>query len=139
MKKKWLARREINKLDAFCRKIIFARDGDRCKRCGKGKDQVCLHWSHFISRNKKSVRWDLRNSCVLCYFCHFRWAHEQPLAYAVFIRHMIGDEEADALTLRGNKPQPLSPDVVEVWWAYLRAEAKKYGIESDAIDKVQSP
>ena len=129
MKKKWSAKSEIRKLDAFCRKLVMARDHEQCRRCGKGKLQVALHWAHVISRSKKSVRWDLKNSFCLCYYCHFRWAHEQPLAFAAWVREQIGDDAADTLTLRGNTPQPLTPTVAHIWWSYLSDRAVKLGVE----------
>ena len=55
-----------------------------CEKCGK-RDGV-LHAHHIIGRGNKRLRWDLRNSCVLCYQCHFHWAETNPLAFADWIR-----------------------------------------------------
>lgn len=106
---KWSAKRAIKQLDERCRTLVFLRDKATCRRCGKGKKDACLHWAHIISRSKKSVRWHPLNSMVLCYYCHFRWAHENPLAFSKWVEREIGEESAELLVRLGNKPSPLTP------------------------------
>lgn len=130
-KNKFSARREIKKLDAFCRKIVFARDGYKCARCGKGKDQAALHWAHVITRAAKSTRWHLDNSMVLDYYCHFRWAHERPLEFAEFVRENLGEERYAGLIARSNRPQQLTPEVAHGWFSYLSGAAQKYGVRTE--------
>jgi 5-methylcytosine-specific restriction endonuclease McrA len=122
------AKTEIRKLDKFCREIVFARDGHKCVRCGKTKDNAALHWAHTITRAAKSVRWYLPNSQVLCYYCHFRWAHEYPLQFAEFVAERLGPELYVLLIRKSNDKQPLNPTVVHGWWQYLSDEAQKYGV-----------
>ena len=126
---KWSAKRESKKLDAFCRQIVFARDGNKCRRCGKDKDHAALHWAHTITRASKAVRWNLKNSQVLCYYCHFRWAHEYPLQFAAWVRSEIGDEATDALIRASSTSRPLDPIYVQTVWQYLSDEAQKYGVK----------
>jgi hypothetical protein len=92
---------------------VFLRDSQTCRRCGKGKKDACLHWAHIISRSKKSIRWNPLNSMVLCYYCHFHWAHENPLAFTRWVKGEIGEEAADMLERLGNTPRPMNPVVHE--------------------------
>ena len=124
------AKREIAKLDQFCRQLVFARDKGQCRVCGKSKPAVQTHWAHVISRSAKSTRWHLNNSMVLCYYHHFRWAHERPLQYAEFVREKIGQDAYDFLIRTSNQSQPLTPDVVMIWWAYLSDQAIKLGVKT---------
>ncbi len=125
---KWSAKAETKKLDKFCREVVFARDKHCCQRCGKGQVAAALHWAHTITRAAKSVRWHLDNSQVLCYYCHFRWAHEYPLQFADWVLERLGQERYDALMRRSNQPQPLTEAVTHSVWAYLSDEAQKYGV-----------
>lgn len=127
-KAKFSAKREIAKLDKFCRAVVMARDGGKCQICGRGKPDVAIHWAHVQSRSKKSTRWHLDNSLALCYYHHFRFAHEQPLTFAEMIRGRLGEERYNALIMRSNTPMPLSPVVVHGIWSYLSDEAQKYGV-----------
>lgn len=128
-KAKWSAKAEIRKLDKFCREIVLARDKHQCRRCGKGKGEAMLHWAHVISRSKKSVRWNLTNSMCLCYYCHFRWAHENPLAFSEFVKEQVGAERHAWLILKSNQPMPLTPESVHTVWGYLGDAAEAYGVK----------
>jgi 5-methylcytosine-specific restriction endonuclease McrA len=126
---RWSAKSETKKLDRFCREVVFARDRDACQRCGKGRVAAALHWAHTITRAAKSVRWNLDNSQVLCYYCHFRWAHEYPLQFSEWVLERLGQERYDALVRKSNQPQPLNESITHGVWAYLSDEAQKYGVK----------
>ena len=96
-------RRLEKKADDLTRDRIMARD-KRCVICGS--TQV-LQWSHLITRRKYSVRWDTRNSCMMCARCHFRHHRQGPEEYVLWFLRNYGQEEYEALVLRSNTP--LSP------------------------------
>ncbi len=105
-KKARAARKEngkVKKADAIIREIVMARD-KRCVICGSPDN---LQWSHLITRRKYSVRWDTRNSCMMCARCHFRHHRQGPEEYVLWFLRNYGQEEYEALVLRSNTP--LSP------------------------------
>lgn len=54
-----------------------------CERCGRS-DGV-LHAHHIVGRRNHRTRWLPQTGCCLCYRDH-RWAHEEPLEFADWIR-----------------------------------------------------
>lgn len=92
----------VKDMDAFCRAVVFARDQNKCRRCGRSDLQ--LHWSHVYSRRFKWLRWDLDNSCVLCAGDHFWW-HDHPLEAAEWWQNELGPAKYSALRLRAARPR----------------------------------
>jgi len=93
-------RRLEKKADDLTRDRIMARD-KRCVICGS--TQV-LQWSHLITRRKYSVRWDTRNSCMMCARCHFRHHRQGPEEYVSWFMRTYGAEEYQSLVQRANRP-----------------------------------
>ena len=75
-----------NKLDKLV--SLKVRSKGRCERCGR-KDT--LQPAHIVSRNNRTLRWDLNNIACLCAGCHF-WAHSDPLGFADFIKTKFPDK-----------------------------------------------
>ena len=102
-KKATAARKEngkVKKADAIIRDIVMARDR-RCVICGSPDN---LQWSHLITRRKYSVRWDTRNSCMMCARCHFRHHRQGPEEYVSWFMRTYGAEEYQSLVQRANRP-----------------------------------
>lgn len=105
--KNFIAIPTIKVLDDLCRAIVRIRDKWTCRRCGRSKAQGWkVEWAHFIGRGNKAVRWDLDNSCMLCFDCHYKFMHGHDGkdygedAQADFWRGIIGGPAFDALKLR---------------------------------------
>ena len=130
LKPRWSAKKEIKTLDALCRRAVFERDNHRCRKCGKDKEKAQLHWAHIITRAAKSTRWYLPNSMVLCYYHHFRWAHEYPLQFSEWVKKEIGQIAYDELILKSNAPYPLNPMSCDQWFQYLVEQGFKYGADN---------
>jgi len=97
----------IKFLDDLCRSIVRIRDKMTCRRCGRSAAQgFKVEWAHFISRSNKAVRWDLDNSCMLCFECHYKFMHGHgPEEHTsedreTFWRSLIGGPAFQALTMR---------------------------------------
>jgi len=75
---------------------IVKRDG-KCRRCEKTSN---LHAAHIFSRRSMSTRWDLDNGLPLCYFCHLRWGHQEPIKFYEFCRKQLGEEKLEELGKR---------------------------------------
>lgn len=85
----------IKELDSLCRRVVFRRDGRKCRRCGK--ESGLLDWAHVFSRRNKRLRWDPVNSLVLCRGCHMNFWHQRPLEAAEWFRNEVGQREYDYL------------------------------------------
>jgi hypothetical protein len=107
-------------LDALCREIVFLRDGEKCRKCGRSDRQ--LQWCHVFSRRYKWVRWDMAGSFVGCAHCHLNWWHANLDQAMEWWRSCIGDAAFEALTLRAAKPRKVDLNLVK---SYLEAEKRK--------------
>jgi hypothetical protein len=92
-----------NKLDKLI--SLKVRSKGKCERCGR-KDT--LQPAHIISRNNRTLRWDIQNILCLCAGCHF-WAHQDPLGFTDFVKTASPDrykylmEMKDVITKRSKK------------------------------------
>ena len=77
----------IKKLDSLISGKV--RSLGFCQRCGERNKK--LECAHIISRNNKTLRWDLQNTLCLCTTCHF-WAHQDPLGFALFVEKKFPDK-----------------------------------------------
>jgi hypothetical protein len=67
-----------NKADKLWSQIIRAKNKGRCEVCGKPANNP----HHIISRKNLTLRWDVRNGCLLCSGCHTlkrKSAHADPM------------------------------------------------------------
>lgn len=55
-----------------------------CEKCGATDRQ--LHPHHVYGRNDFRLRFDLRNGCCLCAYCHLSWAEAYPIEFADWFR-----------------------------------------------------
>jgi hypothetical protein len=80
-------------LDAACRAVVAQRDGGRCVKCGGVSH---LQWAHCISRRYKVLRWNPKNSMLLCAGCHLAW-HGKPVESALWWVGWAGEETHNML------------------------------------------
>lgn len=114
-------RASVRELDALCREVVFLRDGNKCRKCGRTNG--LLDWAHVYSRRFKVTRWALLGSMVLCRGCHLWW-HQSPTEAVAWWREQIGHESAKKLELmkRSAKCGPL-----ELVKASLEQEKRRLG------------
>lgn len=67
-------------------RVIYARDGYRCRRCGAGKtERRGLHAHHIQPWAKRpELRFDLANIVTLCRTCH-QWVHSKTNSERAFL------------------------------------------------------
>jgi 5-methylcytosine-specific restriction endonuclease McrA len=100
------------KADLAWSKAVRERDGYRCQLCGRwygpgsGRAVQGLHAAHIFSRNNLAVRHDLDNGVTLCY-AHHRWAHENPVAFAEWVKRRLGEARYEALRRRAGASDPV--------------------------------
>ena len=58
-----------------------------CEKCGGPGHNA----HHIIGRTNHTLRWDLRNGCLLCFKCHFA-AHNNPLDFMEWFRNYRTDD-----------------------------------------------
>jgi len=78
----------------FSRLVRLMAEG-MCEYCGKVGSQT----SHFHSRRKRSVRWDLNNAIWACFSCH-RYLDENPYKHTEFFKKRLGSQRFEELNIR---------------------------------------
>lgn len=85
----------LDPLDILFSKYVKLLAEGKCCYCGKVGTQT----SHFHSRRKRSVRWDVENCCFVCFSCHM-FFHEHPNKHVDFFKQRLGSERFEALNVR---------------------------------------
>lgn len=115
-------RTSVRELDAMCRALVFARDGNKCRNCGRSEG--LLDWAHVLSRRHPKTRHDPANSLVLCRACHMAF-HDRPVEGAAMIASVLGHRHYDILKARATGPGKANHELTRL---HLEQEAKKLGI-----------
>ena len=103
-------RARVQRMDDMHRKLILARDGHRCRKCGR--EGVTLFRCHVYSSRAHAIRWDDANVWAGCYACHRYWWHvEIPEAFR-WIEQEIGAAEIKRLE-RARDPEIGKPARVD--------------------------
>jgi 5-methylcytosine-specific restriction endonuclease McrA len=76
-------KKTIKKLDVLFSKWIRNRDG-KCMKCGRTDGG--LQCAHIAGRRSLAGRWNEKNAITLCYFCHLRWSHQNPLEFTEWLK-----------------------------------------------------
>ena len=87
-------KRLTKKLDVLFSKFIRKRDG-KCLKCGRTDGG--LQCAHIAGRRSLAGRWNEDNAITLCYFCHLRWSHQNPLEFAEWLKKYLPSYYAEAL------------------------------------------
>src|ERR1019366_237766 len=76
-------KRLVSECDQLVRKLIMARDGHRCIRCGISSG---LQAAHLLSKGHyERIRFELLNVITLCVGCHIYGAHRDPLDFTEWL------------------------------------------------------
>jgi 5-methylcytosine-specific restriction endonuclease McrA len=71
------------KLMDLAKKVVKQRDKNICQKCGKYVEGSNCHASHVIPVSAgHMLAFDPINMKILCFFCHLRWWHKNPLESA---------------------------------------------------------
>lgn len=70
---------------------VRERTGWICERCHKQfpENVQNLHASHFVSRRKRSTRWDPYNVFAHCFVCH-KYLGENPGEFYIWVENVFG-------------------------------------------------
>jgi len=93
----------IKKLDDIARDKVRLRG--KCEICGKTEN---LQVAHIFSRRHIGVRWDDDNLLLLCYHHHHRFAHENPIEFAEWVKVYKGENEYNKLRAKTRQPTKFS-------------------------------
>lgn len=80
--------------------LIVRRRDMACVTCGTTED---ITNSHYVTRRKSRLRWDLRNCNAQCRTCHMRH-HRWPIAYANYMCRRYSKAVLDELEQLANIP-----------------------------------
>lgn len=86
----------IKKLDTIFSQYIRQRDGE-CLRCHRTTTLQC---AHIAGRRSLAGRWNENNAITLCYACHLRWSHQQPLEFTLWLEENYPQYYKAALEVR---------------------------------------
>jgi hypothetical protein len=104
--------------DAAFSEYVRRKDG-QCKRCGRRgtglKGITGLDASHFHSRRKESVRFDLENVDAMCRSCH-KWLGEHMTEYKQWKLAQLGQDKYDLLMLRANARGDKNREAEKIFW-----------------------
>lgn len=81
-----------------------------CEICGK-KENLNSH--HIIGRRSLNLRWDLRNGCLLCPYCHTfstNSAHQNPLFFLDWMKKHRPDDLKYLQKKQYEPPKPIKID-----------------------------
>jgi 5-methylcytosine-specific restriction endonuclease McrA len=79
-------KRLVKKLDVIFSQYIRKRDG-HCMRCGRLDGE--LQCAHIAGRRSLAGRWNEKNAITLCYACHLRWSHQNPLEFSEWLKETL--------------------------------------------------
>jgi len=83
------------KLDKLWSAAVRKRDG-HCTFCGKTDGR--LNANHIMSRKWLATRWDMDNGHALCFYCHTRVFHADPvMGYYLLVNQFSLDKIASLL------------------------------------------
>lgn len=82
------------KLDKLFSAWIRKRDG-HCLKCGRLDGG--LQCSHIAGRRSLAGRWNEKNAITLCYSCHLRWAHQNPISFAAWLQETLPEVYEEGL------------------------------------------
>ena len=110
---------KLDKADIAFSKYVRTLHG-KCVYCGKkgeGKEGITgLQLSHYFSRRKESVRYDLENCDSLCIACHRKLGTDNRQLYDEFKIRQLGQKRFDALVLRANTTGKRERDLEAIYW-----------------------
>ena len=102
---------KLRKSDRMFTKLVRGIYEYTCQKCGKMyihgvHNMANLGVSHYWSRSRESVRFDLENVTLLCNLpCHHRWGGEEREDYKAYMIKRLGPREFDLLMLRAHTYQ----------------------------------
>ena len=114
-------RATVKTLDDRVREIVFAREGNRCRKCRRTDRRLQL--CHVYPKGAHPwLRWDLDNVFCGCAHCHMNWWHAKSEEAMAWWESQIGTERMAALRLRAGKPRKRADHRLTL--LYLEQEAK---------------
>lgn len=76
-------KRLVSECDQLVRKLVMARDGNRCVKCSKSSG---LQAAHILSKGHYDrIRFELLNVIALCVGCHIFGAHKDPTDFTAWL------------------------------------------------------
>jgi len=124
---------KVDPLDVLFSQVVRARANYTCEYCGQsGKKMEC---SHFHSRRKRSVRYDLGNCACLCFSCH-TYLGGNPYVHTEWFKKRLGSKRFEQLNIRAETLVRYSKTERDELKVQLQAQLKPYeeAREVDAAD-----
>ncbi len=118
---KWL----IKACDKAFSELI--RSKGACEKCLRTDTK--LDCAHVIPRTNKTLRWDINNALSLCFRCHTRWAHQNPLEFASWFRIFYRERYLYLMTHKNTLTKRTTEDYQNLLKALKEKDLKKLSKE----------
>ncbi len=98
---------KLRKSDRLYTRLIRIKYDFTCQKCGRKYDEdgslYNLGVSHYFSRKRESVRFDDKNTTLLCNLpCHRMWETEKRGEYLEYMLERLGTKGMEKLELKSN-------------------------------------
>jgi len=120
-----MSKSEKKTINGLLRKLIYARDGERCLHCNKTER---LQMSHIYPKGRyRRMEFDPDNLKLLCYYCHLQWWHKNPIESHEWLQTVIPKKRLDRLKLCANTVNK-SPFDFKLYKIFLEKEISSLSI-----------
>ena len=122
---------KLDRADILFSKYVRELHNWTCEYCGRmgkvgGETVARMEASHYITRKKRTVRFDLENVRCLCSNCHKElggYKREENGPYDIWMQNKLGEKKYRLLVIRGNLPGPKMDKKMEL--LYVKQLIKK--------------
>lgn len=118
-----MTKSQHKELRALLKEAVFARDGYKCRKCGRTDT---LSPAHIRPKGEyRKMQYDMDNVITLCYKHHMEWAHKDPRGFDKWLEEILPKKVLDRLDLMANTQikSPLDYNAIKL---YLINECNKY-------------
>jgi len=115
---------KVDPLDVLFSQVVRARANYTCEYCGQQPKARGMHCSHFHSRRKKSVRWNLDNAACLCMGCH-TYLDGNPYVHTEWFKKRLGSVKFEQLNIRAEMLVKATPQFKAEIKAYLHEQLRR--------------
>jgi hypothetical protein len=112
-----------DKRDDIFSKMIRARDGYYCVKCGVKHEETStgLHCSHNVPRRYLRLRWTPLNAISLCFACH-HWYGSEPYESGKWLEQYLGKRNLKLLLTMKQQKLKITKAVKEDIYTILKGE-----------------
>ena len=121
--------------DKLALKLLRIRAKNRCQRCGSSSSSC--NWHHIFSRRYIITRWDEDNLLLLCFGCHFNYAHSKIEEFRDFVISKMGEGKYMLLKQKALSVRPMK--IVDLKMVRVILEQELKGLSNEKAKPEPDP